>query len=250
LPTPLGRYWRRGAERPLVLGHRGARHARPENTLAAFDLALDEGADGVELDVRLNADGEAVVCHDENLSRVTAGRDGRRIRDLSSEACRHVDLGGGEALPTLARVLAWAEGRQALVNVEIKTRGGLGVGACRVVAELCRKAPDPDRLLVSSFGAACVLLQARTAPELASAWLFATQTSAWLSTRRALVAAAVHPSEALVTPRRMRAWHALGLRVHVWTVNDPKRALALSALGVDCLISDHPAAVLGRLAAG
>ena len=71
-------------KRPWVLGHRGARHAAPENTLRAFDLALREGAEGVELDVRLDGSGRVVVLHDPDLSRVSSGSDQRLTHELSA----------------------------------------------------------------------------------------------------------------------------------------------------------------------
>lgn len=248
-PTPLGNAWLRSKSRPLVLGHRGARHALPENSLAAFDLALDEGADGVELDVRLNRDGDAVVCHDATLSRVTQGSDERRIADLTTEECRSVDLGGGQNVPSLQQVLEWAEARQALVNVELKAGRLVDLPLSQRVAQLRRPAFARERLLVSSFSAMTVWAHARMRPSVPTAWLFASRASAWCTSRGAAVSAAVHPDQALITARRVRAWHSRGLRVHAWTVNDAARALALAADGVDALITDHPAHVLTALEA-
>src|SRR5688572_10933517 len=111
----LGARWTPPRDRPLLLGHRGARHAAPENTFAAFDLALQEGAEGIELDVRLNASGEVIVCHDVTLERVTGGRDRRAIHQLTSDECKAVRLDGGERLPRLIEVLDWAERHEACV---------------------------------------------------------------------------------------------------------------------------------------
>src|SRR5262249_27028360 len=81
----------RGA-RPLVLGHRGARHAAPENTLRAFELALAEGADGIELDVRLDGDGRVIVLHDRTLERVTAGGETRDVEALGAHELDRVSM--------------------------------------------------------------------------------------------------------------------------------------------------------------
>src|SRR6478752_9574719 len=97
--------WRRNAERPYVLGHRGARHAAPENTLRAFELALAEGADGVELDVRLDADERVIVLHDRTLERVTDGSERRDVETLGAHELDRVSL-RGERVPLLADVLA------------------------------------------------------------------------------------------------------------------------------------------------
>src|SRR5262245_52384253 len=101
--------WRRPpGHRPWVLGHRGARRAAPENTLRAFELARSEGADGVELDVRLTGDGQIVVLHDPTLERVSGGRDRRRVEALDFSELGRVDVGERERAPRLVDVLAWA----------------------------------------------------------------------------------------------------------------------------------------------
>src|SRR6266542_5407411 len=114
----------RAEGRPLVLGHRGASAEAPENTLASFRLALAQGADGVELDVRRCATGEVVVVHDEDLSRV--GGAPLRVADSPLGALRAVDLGAwagerfrGERIPLLAEVLEALPA--AIVNVELKS---------------------------------------------------------------------------------------------------------------------------------
>ena len=107
-------------KRPLVFGHRGARHAAPENTMMAFELALTEGADGVELDVRLDGDGRVIVLHDTTLARVSEDRETRSAEAMTAAELSRVDVGRGERVPLLKDVLAWSLERQARVNVELK----------------------------------------------------------------------------------------------------------------------------------
>src|SRR5258708_32814116 len=114
------RFRRRDGAPPFIVGHRGVRGEAPENTMQAFELAATSGADGVELDVRLCRSGEVVVFHDPTLARMTGGRDPRAVADVPMIDLRQVDLGGGEGVPLLTEVLAWAEGRGLSVNVEIK----------------------------------------------------------------------------------------------------------------------------------
>ena len=121
MPPPLRARWVAARTRPLLLGHRGARHAAPENTFAAFNLALEEGADGVELDVRLNASGDVIVCHDLTLERVTEGRDRRALHELTTRECDAVRLANDERLPHLVDVLDWAELMQFLMYGDIKS---------------------------------------------------------------------------------------------------------------------------------
>lgn len=242
-PPLLSARWTPPPTRPLLLGHRGARHAAPENTFAAFDLALAEGAEGVELDVRLNASGDVVVCHDVTLGRVSAGRDARAIHRLSSSECRAVRLAGDEPLPFLRDVLAWAARRGACVNIELKMDGHRRSALVRAVAELAQAHPTPGDLLISSFNPLAVLAHRTLAPTIATAWLIAASAAAdrpWLARAGT---AALHPTHTLISAGRLARWKARIGRVHAWTVNDPGRARELAALGVDCLITDNPGAL-------
>jgi glycerophosphoryl diester phosphodiesterase len=243
----LSARWARPSSRPLLLGHRGARHAAPENTFAAFDLALEEGAEGIELDVRQNADGEVVVCHDLTLERVTEGRDTRAIHALSSSQCREVRLGQGQALPFLSEVIEWAERHQACLNVEIKADGPKRRQLVRAVAQLTEQRAASANLLVSCFNPLIVLSHAKLAPRVPTAWLIDSARLAGSVARLWTRGAALHPKQSLITTARMREWKGQGRRIHVWTVNDPARACELAALGVDCLISDNPALLLRAL---
>lgn len=242
--TPkLSARWTPPPTRPLLLGHRGARHAAPENTFAAFDLALEEGAEGVELDVRLNASGDVIVCHDVTLERVTDGKDERAVHELSSAECRAVRLRDGEPLPFLEGVLEWASRRRACVNIELKMDGHRRSALVRAVAGLARNHSCPGDLLISSFNALAVLSHRALAPSLASAWLLESPPAADHSWLAHAGESAVHPKHTLITRERVARWKARVGRVHTWTVNDPGRARELAALGVDCLISDNPGAL-------
>src|SRR5215210_4731977 len=102
---------RRDGAPPLVFGHRGVRGTAPENTMSAFDLAADAGADGVELDVRTCRAGELVVCHDPTLERCSAGRDLREVAELDLTELARADVGAGQGVPSLVKVLDWARDR-------------------------------------------------------------------------------------------------------------------------------------------
>ncbi|HWO08761.1 MAG TPA: glycerophosphodiester phosphodiesterase family protein [Polyangiaceae bacterium] len=245
----LSARWTPPPTRPLVLGHRGARHAAPENTFAAFDLALREGAEGVELDVRMNAGGDVIVCHDVTLERVTKGRDLRAIDDLGTAECRAVRLEGGERLPFLREVLDWADERGACLNVELKTDGRRRRALVRAVAELTRPRAKAGNVLISSFNPLAVLAHRALAPAIASAWLVESAASSELPLVPRAGSVALHPKHTLITPARLALWRARVGRVHAWTVNDPVRARELAALGVECLISDNPGRLIAALGA-
>jgi glycerophosphoryl diester phosphodiesterase len=242
--------WHRLADQlPLVLGHRGARRHAPENTMAAFELALDGGAAGVELDVRLERTGEVIVLHDRTLTRVTGGRDDRDVEKCRWRELAAVDVGQGETVPRLSAVIAWARARGARVNVELKSdvthRERL---VARTVALLAGQ--SADHFLLSSFHPGMV----RRATELTRAWCSTPIPVALLvhagsphrdaaPSWRGLGAVGVHPAAELATPERLVRWRREGALVNVWTVNDPARAGELAHQGVDGIITDDPAAV-------
>ena len=244
------RSWLRRAERPYVLGHRGARRRAPENTLGAFDVAMDEGADGIELDVRLDGSGDVVVIHDPTLERVTGGRDPRRVEDVDARDLSTVDLGDGQRVPRLEEVLAWARRRGARVNVELKRDVAHRVPFVLRVARLLRaQERAADWLIVSSFDPRLVAAMARLVPWVAAGWLVEERAS--LPGRslleRLVGASALHPQASMVTAPGIAPWQRERLPVNVWTVNDEDEARRLDALGVDTLISDEPGKILRAL---
>jgi glycerophosphoryl diester phosphodiesterase len=242
--------WRRHPGRPFVLGHRGARRRAPENTMAAFQLALEEGADGVELDVRLDGEGDVVVIHDVDLARVTSHRDVRRIADLGRFDLARVDLGGGERVPRLADVLAWAREHDARVNIELKRDTVRPPLLAWEVSRLVRAEREArDRFILSSFDPRLVALSARLLPEIPVGWLVESprRVPGRSLAERLVGASALHPQTTLVARPTIAAWQAEGLPVNVWTVNDPDDARRLDALGVDTLISDEPGKILEAL---
>lgn len=234
-----------------MLGHRGVRgqDEPPENTLAAFREAHARGADGIEVDVRLDAHGDAVVIHDQDLSRVTGGADERRVARLGRKDFNAVDLGGGEHVPRLTEVLNWAAREGMRVNIELKHDVRSRLKLVRAVTRILRGYPEaPTQFLLSSFDPVIVWLMGRRhrAP---TAWLIEDKHRALKDARgwRALGAAAVHPERVLCSPGRVRRWKAAGALVNVWTVNNPLEATHLAALGVDGIITDQPGELIQAL---
>ena len=247
----VGRFRRLPGKRPLVLGHRGAPHSAPENTLRAFELARQEGADGVEFDVRLDGSGEVVVIHDRTLTRVTAGRARARVDELSTAELRRQDVGLGERVPLLAELLDWARTHDLCVNVELKSdRESRAPLVSAVLGQLKNSRQGIEgRVLLSSFDPLAVVALARGAPEHPVGWLIHDEQRffKWGFGRRALGAAAINAQHTLITPARMRRWQRGGGFVNTWTVNDPETAVRLADLGVDAIISDVPGKVLSAL---
>jgi len=218
--------------RPLVIAHRGASSARPENTLAAFVRARELGADGVELDVRWTGDGRVVVHHDAHLP------DGRALIELSGD-----DLPA--SVPTLDDALDECAG--LLVDVEIKNDPGdpdhdqTGERGVAVADRLAARGPV-DRLLVSSFDLSLLGLVHERHPALPTAALVAhTRRPDRLVGRLAGEGhVAINPLDGLVDASFLALAHAAQLAVYVWTVDDPDRIGELAALGVDGIITNVP----------
>src|SRR3989441_1021224 len=144
--------------RPLLWAHRGASAEAPENTLAAFSLALAQDADGVELDAQRCASGEVVVVHDESLARTTGL--GTLVTDAPYSVIRTLDAGAwksarfrGERIPLLAETL---EAFPRLVNVELKCDRADDRGLTAEVVRVVHAARAQDRVLLSSFNLGCL----------------------------------------------------------------------------------------------
>jgi glycerophosphoryl diester phosphodiesterase len=238
IPVPEGR--------PLVLGHRGASAEAPENTLAAFRRALEQGADGFELDVWLCGSGEAVVVHDADTRRT--GQAALDVRRTPLPLLRELDVGGwrgeafrGERIPTLGEVLDAFPG--AVVNVEMKSGRIPDPGLAREVVRTIRQRRAEPRVVVSSFSATLLAAFRALAPDVATGFLVSPgrlwQARA-AAALRALRPAAIHVARELVTPERVAAWKGAGLQVLAWTVDDPAEVARLASLGVDALVCNGP----------
>lgn len=244
--------WRNLPPRTFVLGHRGARHAFPENTLRAFHAAMEEGALGTELDVVLSADGVPMVFHDVNLRRMTGGRDKRRVRELTARELDTVVLEGDERIPRLDAVLDWATQNDALLNIELKSERPLRDRVADVVATLLRRYSNaPDFTLVSSFHPTLLRRFASSHPDVAVALLVDKNhpclvNAPWL---KACKADAVHPHVELLLRRPELLTRVSGALVNTWTVNDEQQALQLAKLGVGGIITDRPGAIVAALRA-
>ena len=237
--------------RPLVWGHRGASADAPENTLAAFRLAQEQGADGVELDAQRCASGEVVVLHDESLGRTTgfAGlvtqADWARIRTLDAGA-RKAEKFRGERVPLLREVL---EALPLLVNVELKCEYADDRGLTAEVVRVVNDARAQERVLLSSFNPLCLARARLLAPRIPRALLFESgQPWALRSalSAPALGVAALHPEHVLATDAQVARWRKRGYSVACWTVDDPDRAAALFQSGVAGVITNRPAAMRAR----
>lgn len=229
--------------RPWVYGHRGSSGA-PENTLASFEKAALDGADGIELDVRLSADGELVVVHDAAFDRVTHGRDHRRVAELPYEEIRRIDVGAGEYAPRLSEVLGLARARHLRVNVEIKHGVPQRLRLAHAVARQLSTIDPFLPIIVSSFDPFILATFATLLPRMPRALL--VHRSKWstlaLETGKAW-RDGLHVERTLTRDETMKRLMRRGLLVNVWTVNDVREAIDLAAIGIDGIITDVPGLV-------
>lgn len=228
----------------LCIAHRGASAVAPENTLAAFRLARELGAHGVELDVHCCEDA-VVVIHDDDLARTTNGRG--RVADTSLGRLRELDAGAGEPVPLLADVFE-VLGPALGVNVELK-----GEGTAEPTIELLeRLGVPPERTLLSSFDHEALKLAARLAPHRPRGALFgrggALDVPAAIGAAQALGTRSIHIALADADDARVTALAESGLAVLVYTVNDVQRALRLRDAGAAGVFTDDPAPLLAALA--
>lgn len=240
-----------GRVRPLLYAHRGANRRAPENTLSAFRVAAEEGADGVELDVRMCASGEVVVAHDPHLGRV--GERAAWVAMLPWERLRAVRVGERERVPLLDEAIDLVTGAGLRLNVEVKGDVPDRCALARAVAATLarRSAAAREGMVLSTFDAVVLGALRRHAPGVPVAFLFDRDHTGPIRgtiARRLLRADGLHPHEQLCTAARVRRWKRRGLFVSAWTVNDPQRARWLAGIGLDALITDDVPAVAAALA--
>ena len=232
---------------PIIFAHRGASVGAPENTLAAFELALTQGADGIELDVKLSSDGHVVVIHDALVDRTTGAHG--RVRDLSLVELRSFSAGSffsekfsAEKIPLLEEVFETV-GKKTFINVELTNyttpRDHLVESACMLVKRFNLQ----DRVLFSSFFASNLSKAHRYLPEVPCGLLaFAGRLGAWPRSFGFAFGkyAALHSNLKDVTPQQVQRVHRLKGRVHVWTVNLAADMRRLFDWGVDGIFTDDP----------
>lgn len=248
-PLPLASFYQ---GRLLNFAHRGARAVAPENTIEAFVAAADLGADGVELDVQLTADGIPVVIHNTTVDATTDGSG--RVADMPLAALRELDAGShfspdfaGARIPTLDEVFA-AIGDRLLVNVELKTTALLGTTNAALAAAVATDVARHNlagRVLLSSFNPFALRAARRHAPGLPLGYLYAPDlplplAKAWLARPVIGRHEARHPHFSSVDAGYMAWARREGYRVNVWTVNEVEDIRRMVELGVDMIISDHP----------
>ncbi|MDE2891358.1 MAG: glycerophosphodiester phosphodiesterase family protein [Chloroflexota bacterium] len=234
---------------PLVIAHRTTMGHAPENTLAGIRRALDMGCDGVEIDVRLCADGVPVLIHDDQLDRTTNAIG--RIADMTLAELQDVDAGNGERIPTLREALELVRGRMLLI-VELKVTPGDDVAALSdaVLAEIERADPLPWSWLWSFDSETVIELANRARPGRRIAHLCLSPTpDIWrIAAEHRLDGISMHGSG--LTAENVAACQAHDMATFVWTVNEPADIQQCIELGATGIVSDYPERIQSALGRG
>ena len=229
-----------------ILGHRGASYTAPENTIEAYKLAIEQGADGVELDVHLSRDGELVVIHDERVDRTTNGQG--FVKDMTLAELKALDASNGKRgyenarIPTLEEVYGLFAGTRHIINVEIKTDIMDYPGICQKLLELEDRMGMNGRVIYSSFNHYTINELKRLRPEAKVGLLYLSIIDSPWDYAKRLGAAALHPHFITLskTPDMAAKCRENGVEINVWTVDDPSWIKRLGEMGVTSVITDRP----------
>lgn len=241
-----------------VIAHRGLSGKAPENTMAAFRLAIDAGADMIELDVTLTSDGELVVIHDDTLQATTNGR-GKVMKHTLAEL-RALDAGSwfgsqftGERLPLLSEVLDLVRSK-ILLNIEIKPEAVNESAPCNIAESIAKQVQDRgmrDQVIVSSFSPLALIEMHEADPTIMTAALHNAELRKGQSPRQILAetfATGFNLSKNEVTPAIVRDCKQFGAPVMVYTVNDARTTKRMIGMGVTAIFTDHADAALTMIA--
>jgi glycerophosphoryl diester phosphodiesterase len=251
---------------PLIIAHRGASAVAPENTLAAFARAISDGADGIELDVRLSRDGVPLVIHDETLRRT--GLRQESVAEMNAQRLGEVDVGSWfnraylqharedyarECVPTLDQVFRLFQDRDAQLYVEMKTGANEGtVDLTQAVAQLIKEYRLHSRTVVVSFNLAAIAQIKHIDSAIRTGALFEPKNDlATVVRKQRMIAAAIdHGADEILLHRSIATRSATRLAMEsdllviAWTIDDPKWIGRARSLGIHALITNDPAKMI------
>jgi len=228
----------------LVIAHRGTSSEAPENTLAAFRLALAQGCDAIELDIHLSADGRVIVCHDATIDRTTNGSGA--IAEMTAAQLQQYDAGSwfgesfaSERLPLLDEVLDLVP---ASVGINIEIKSYKHPEAERTLVALLEARNRLDSVFFSSFGHECLLRLKRWSPASKIGLLYEKDEKDYPGyfKRNQTDGYSLHPSHEIVDASYVEAAKRQGLKVYPWTIDDPQRMRELIRAGVSGIITNRP----------
>ncbi len=251
---------------PLIIAHRGASAFAPENTRAAFQKAVELGAEGIEFDVRLARDGVPVVFHDVTLQRV--GQKSGVLSDFTSEELQNLDIGSwfnrknpkkaekgfaAETVPTLARLLEHLRDYDGLLYIELKHTDAETSAMVEAVSRIIRQTNLLPNIIVKSFNLDAIYQMRRQIPEVRTAALFAPKFRTILHKETRLLEKAIECEAdeismhySLATQSFIKKAGKSGFRTTIWTVNSLIWVRRAFEMGVNAVITNDPAKLLAQ----
>ncbi len=227
------------------IAHRGFSACYPENTMLAFQKAVETGCHGIELDVQLTSDGQAVILHDETVDRTTNGRGPVHTYSLSDlqalDASGDFSLScGPQKIPTLAEYFSYIKSFPVFTNIELKNSEYYYAGLEKEVIRLVREFHLEDRVIFSSFNNASILLCHQLAPEISAGFLCTVPVENCGAYAQACGVQYIHPEYSSISPEEIQKCAALGVGINAWTVNRPLHMQWLIRQNISGIITNHP----------
>ncbi len=256
----------KNGSKPLIIAHRGASSSAPENTLAAFQKAIDDGAEGVEFDVRLAKDGVPVIFHDENLRRI--GQKEGNILSYTSLELQSINVGlwfnakhpnkaddrfAVENVPTLAQLLEFLKDFEGLIYIELKCAEKENAALVKAVCETISGSKLLPSMIVKSFNFDAIRQIKQQFPEVRTAALFAPKTRTILRDKTSILEKAEHYAAdelsihcSLATESFIQKAEQRGFPVTIWTANNSVWVKRAVDLGINAIITNNPAKLLAK----
>lgn len=232
-----------------IFAHRGASGEAPENTLEAFRLAMNQGAEGIELDVQLTKDGEVVVIHDESIDRVSDGTG--LVRDYTLEELRkfsfhnHMEVYQGVNISTLQEVLQLVKASTMEVNIELKTGIFWYEGIENKTMDIVKNMGMQERVIYSSFNHYSIQKVRELDKEAQTAYLYSDVILDVENYAKRTGVLGIHPALYHMGMSDFRKrYKDSGLKVRVWTVNEARYIRMLLKEGIEAIITNYPAKAL------
>ena len=254
--------------KPLIIAHRGASALAPENTLAAFHRAIEDGAEGIEFDVRLAGDGVPVVFHDFSLQRI--GRRAGKVADFTSAELENLDIGtwfnlknphraneefSAETVPAFARLLDFLKDYKGLLYVELKCFESETVSLTEAVCAMIRKSKFLPQIKLKSFNLKAIAHAKKILPEATTVALFQPKFPAFLRGKTHLIEKAADAGAdelslhySLATRKMIERARARNFPVTIWTADNPAWVKRARELDLQAIITNNPARLLAKKA--
>lgn len=245
LDLPLSNLCNEEKEMTKIFAHRGASGYAPENTMEAFKLAIQQGADGIELDVHLTKDGKVVVIHDDTIDRVSNGRGA--VKDMTLRQLRKYSFNNGMKeygdvkIPLLKDVLELVKPTNLVINIELKPSGKNNQKLVEKVLRQVEKAGMEDRVIYSSFDHDAVRMIHEESQDAETAYLYGNGFKNGDAYALNSGIPGVHPSaNQMRSPHTMEQYKNSGLKIRVWTVNDEMDMQMFIKDDVEAIITNYP----------